>query len=114
MPERDNQRLLRQVMPLQNAEMNASAKPPDNKPRWVRLLGGMVIGILVGAALVFLINPKTAQDALNRGRYEAARSYLLIDAEQGDAGAQNLLGNLHRLRIPGTNSESQSAVFVVK
>ena len=94
--------------------MNTSARLPDNKLRWVRLLGGMVIGVLVAVAAVFLFKPKTALDALNRGRYEAARSYLLIDAEQGDPGAQNSLGNLHYLGLGGNRDYKKAHQWYLK
>ncbi|NNE24537.1 MAG: sel1 repeat family protein [Rhizobiales bacterium] len=88
--------------------------PFDNKQLWIRLLGVMVIGGLVAAAIVFVFKPKTANDALNRGHYEMARGYLLADAEQGDAGAQNSLGNLYYLGLGGEKDYKKAYHWYLK
>ncbi|MDH3742714.1 MAG: hypothetical protein OER56_14065 [Hyphomicrobiales bacterium] len=78
------------------------------------LAGFIVLFALIVGAFVFLISPKNTRDALDRGRYEIARGYLLVDAERGDAAAQNLLGNLYYLGLGGSRNYKQAADWYLK
>ena len=73
-----------------------------------------MIGALIAFVIATVLKPKTAIDAMNSGHFSVARDHLLSDAESGDAGAQNLLGNLYYLGLGGSRDYGKAHHWYLK
>ena len=62
----------------------------------------------------YLTYPKDAVEAMNRGFYAAARSYLSKTAQTGSAKAQNELANLHYLGLGGERNHRLAVEWYLK
>jgi len=78
-----------------------------------RVIGAVTFAVLLAVCAV-LIYPNTANDALNRGYYAIARSYLEDEATTGNAKAQNALANLYYLGLGGAKNQALAAQWYRK
>lgn len=81
----------------------------------IALIAGALAAVVAVAALVGVLTyPKTANEALNRGFYGAARDHLSKSAEKGSAEAQNMLGNLLYLGLGGARNHRAAVEWYLK
>ncbi len=103
-------------MPLHNSLMSASPKPSSSLAARSGVFGVLIVGIVLVIAGIagFQLYPRDAKAAMNRGYYGIARDYLRPPAENGDARAQNTLGNLYYLGLGGKQDHSAAANWYLK
>ncbi len=70
-----------------------------------RIIGAVTFVVLLAVCAATLY-PNNANDALNRGYYGLARSYLADAASTGNAQAQNALANLYYLGLGGEKNQT--------
>lgn len=87
-------------------------KRPNTK---VLFIAGALLAITALASLgAYLTYPKDAAEAMNRGFYGAARTYLGKAAAAGSAKAQNELANLHYLGLGGERNHRVAVEWYLK
>lgn len=78
-----------------------------------KVMGAVTFSVLL-AVFGVLIYPSSANDALSRGYYGLAWSYLDDEATTGDARAQNALANLYYLGLGGEKNQTLAAQWYRK
>ena len=79
----------------------------SNPPSRLMIDAALFAGVVAVIGLV--LYPSTADEALRRGYYELARTYLEDDAAKGGGHAQNALANLYYLGLGGAKDQVRAA-----
>ena len=83
-------------------------------PRVLMLAAVCIAGAAAVTAYAMTGRPATAEAALATGHFGKARVLLTAAAEQGDAEAQNALGNLYYLGLGVERSDTQASKWYLK